>query len=121
MGSLLGISLPFFLKNQLLKLKKYFMSTINFTDRFFIFPITIYLTDEVMEAQELSENIGVTVDPEGVEGFARVLPEDLCCWWDTFSKSLRAEQAREAKFDHTVVITKNREAFSCCWNRLEFE
>lgn len=94
--------------------------TLPFSSRYFAFPTTVYLSDDVSRTNELEE-MGVTAVPEGASGVARCLPEDILTWYDSFSRPRTIEDVKQNGFDITHIVLKGGEQFQCNWDRKTFE
>lgn len=100
----------------------------NYTDRWFEFPVRVYdgfefvktMIKEEKDFDRDAEN-AQPIESDWVVGIASVLPENILGWSDSFSKMVNVEQVEKEGFDLLIVETKNQGEMMCTWKREKFK
>lgn len=100
--------------------------SMKYSEKFFKFPVKLYLTKDVEERDELETRLGVELkvekeDLEYVVGWESVDVEDICGYGTIFSRNRTLEQVREEGFDCTLVYLKYGKEIGCSWSPKKFE
>jgi hypothetical protein len=99
----------------------------KFTDKFFRFPIRLYLSKDLDKRDELSEKLGITLPDEDeneiphVIGWEVVQIEDIIGYGTLFSRGKTLEDVEMDGFDCTLVCLRNGKELGCAWRPEEFE
>jgi len=101
--------------------------SMKYSEKFFKFPVKLYLTKDVEERDELETRLGIELkaeskeDLEYVVGWESVDIEDICGFGTIFSRNKTLEQVREEGFDCTLVYMKYGKEIGCSWPPKKFE
>lgn len=102
----------------------------KYTDRFFKFPVKLYLSRDVNERSDLEERLGIELppskeeeeeEPEYVMGWERIDVGDICGYGSIFSRNRTLEDVRRDGFDCTIVYLKYGKEVGCSWSPDHFE
>jgi hypothetical protein len=100
----------------------------NYTEKFFEFPIRVYDSFERRRSMEKEErafendpDLAVPEDCPWVNGTAAVLPEHIIGYMDSFSKGKHFEEVEIEGCDLLIVETKLQGDFLCTWTREQFK
>lgn len=101
--------------------------TMKYSEKFFRFPVRLYLTKDIEKKKDLEERLGIELedeevaDPEYVLGWDCIDLNDIRGFGTIFSRGKDLETVREEGFDSTVIyLTYGREV-GCAWTPKKFE
>lgn len=97
----------------------------KYTERFFKFPIRLYLTKDVQERYELEEKLNIELssdddDLDYVIGWEHVDPDEIFGYGSVFSRNRTLEEVKEKGFDCTIVYLRNGKEIASSWSPKKF-
>lgn len=98
----------------------------KYTDRFFKFPVKLYLTKDIDQRSDLEAKLGIELKREDNEldyiiGWESIDIDDICGFGTIFSRNKSLEDVRNDGFDCTVVYLKYGKEIGCSWSPKKFE
>jgi hypothetical protein len=98
----------------------------KYGDKFFKFPVKLYLTKDIQERDDLEERLGIELkkeseDLEFVVGWESIDIQDICGYGTIFSRNKSLTDVKENGFDATVVYLKQGKEIGCSWAPKKFE
>lgn len=98
----------------------------KYTDKFFKFPVKLFLSKDLESKSELEERLGIELrdedkEPEYVVGWESIEVDDICGYGTIFSRNRTIEQVRDEGFDCTIVYLRYGKEVGCSWAPKKFE
>lgn len=93
----------------------------NYTDRFFEFPVRIYDRFQTEQAIEQEEREKVPIDGVWAAGKSKLPFQEISSWSDYYDSEQGIEGVKQKGFEYTIVWTHNEGAYICTWERKKFE
>lgn len=90
-----------------------------YSDKFFRFPVKLFLTKDLKDQQERAERLGIEIEddelPDHVLGWDAVDVNDIRGFGTIFSKHMTLDDVRENGFDSTIIYLNYGREVGCCW------
>lgn len=99
----------------------------KYSDKFFRFPVKLYLTKDLEEKSDLETRLGIEFkkdekpEPDYVTGWECIDVDDICGFGTIFSRTMTIEDVKERGFDCTIVYLKYGKEVASSWDPKKFE
>lgn len=93
----------------------------NYTDRFFKFPIRIYDRFSVQNSERREDQEGVPHEGEYVIGLKKLYPHEIIDWQDYYDSEYGVEGVTNEGFKDTLVFTRTCGIYVCPLKMEKFE
>lgn len=94
----------------------------KFTDQFFSFPIKVYDSSSIRDAEIQEESMNIRMEPVWYEGICRMAAKDFekkkVYWHDGYTAG---KDVDKEGFDITIIVHEVNGTFVCTWSRFKFE
>jgi hypothetical protein len=95
----------------------------KFSDKFFRFPVKLYMSKDIEERNRREENLGLEIEdePEYLIGWDCVDVNDIRGYGTIFSKGRTMADVKESGFDCTVIYLNYGREIGCAWSPEKFQ